>query len=200
MARYTGPKHRVARRLGVNVFDKESPSLQRRLQTPPGMHGRRPRRRISEYGAQLLEKQKARATYGVLEKQFRRIVERAMRRPGETGEVILAILESRLDNVVYRLGFARTRAMARQLVSHGHVRVNGRRVNIPSYEVKPDDTIELLPTAQAIPDVAERLGEGRDVPPFLQREGTQGRMLRRPEPGDVTIPFDMRLVIEYYTR
>ncbi|MEA2584172.1 MAG: small subunit ribosomal protein, partial [Thermomicrobiales bacterium] len=164
MARYTGPKHKVARRLGVDVFEKDSPSLRRRLRTRPGLHGRRPRRRTSEYGLQLLEKQKARATYGVLERQFRRLIERAQRRPGETGEELVALLESRLDNVVYRLGFAKSRAMARQLVNHGHVRVDSRRVTIPSFQVKPGETIEISETAQEIPDVVQRVAEERDVP------------------------------------
>src|SRR5919206_2547898 len=138
-----GPKWKQMRRFGVNLFGTRSPGLAKRLEIPPGQHGRRRARKPSEYALQLREKQKARLTYGANERQFRRAYERASRMPGQTGEQMLSLLERRLDNTIYRLGFAPTRPMARQLVSHGHVRVNGRRVNIPSYEVKPGDTINL---------------------------------------------------------
>jgi|SRR5579884_146457 len=200
MARYTGPKHKVARRLGANVLEKESPSLQRRLRTRPGVHGRKPRRRVSEYGSQLLEKQKAKTMYGLLERPFRRLVERAERSPGDTADRLLALLETRLDNLVYRLGFAKTRAMARQFVTHGHVRVNGHRVTIPSYRVRPGETISLAEKAREIPDVIELQAAPPPLPPFLGRQGEEGRLVRLPAWGDVAVPFDARQIIEFYSR
>ncbi len=143
MARYTGPKHKLARREGVNILDKTSKSLLRRLNTPPGVHGMKRKRKLSEFGTQLREKQKAKAMYGLLEKQFRRTVNAVQKQKGDTGELLLAALETRLDNVVYRLGFAKTRYMSRQMVSHGHVLVNGHKVTIPSYQIKVDDIIAI---------------------------------------------------------
>src|SRR5258708_7091825 len=135
MARYTGPKHRLARREGVNLLEKTSASLMRRLNVPPGMHGKKNKRRLSEFGLQLREKQKAKVMYGVLEKQFRRLVDTVSQQKGDTEELLISLLERRLDNVVYRLGFANSRMMARQLVSHGHVVVNEKKMTIPSYQV-----------------------------------------------------------------
>src|SRR3989304_1604965 len=139
MARYTGPKHKLARKVGVNLLDKSSQSLQRRLNIPPGVHGRKRKRRLSEFGLQMREKQKAKIAYLLLEKQFKNLVLDVQRKKGDTGELIISALETRLDNLVYRLGFAKSRMMARQLVSHGHILVNGRRVNIPSYSVSEGD-------------------------------------------------------------
>src|SRR5581483_11443425 len=144
MARYTGPKNRLSRREGVNIFEKNSASLERRLQVPPGQHGPRgSRRRPTEFGQQMREKQKVKRMYGVLERQFRRYIEEAQKKKGETGVVLLSLLERRLDNVLYRLRIAKTRNLARQLVSHGHVYVNSKRVSIPSYQVRPDEVITL---------------------------------------------------------
>ena len=143
MARYTGPKHKLARREGINILEKSSQSLQRRVNVPPGVHGRRLKRRLSEFGLQLREKQKAKAVYGLLEKQFSNLVKAVQNKKGETGKMIIEILETRLDNIVYRLGFAKTRFMARQLVSHGHILVNGKKMTIPSYRVKQGDVISL---------------------------------------------------------
>ncbi|HYM65617.1 MAG TPA: 30S ribosomal protein S4, partial [Candidatus Sulfotelmatobacter sp.] len=131
MARYTGPKHRLLRKEGVNLLDKTSQSLMRRLNIPPGIHGKKRKKRLSEFGLQLREKQKAKTTYGLLEKQFKKIVQTVQGKKGDTKELIISLLETRLDNVVYRLGFAKTRYMSRQMVSHGHVFVNGKRLNIP---------------------------------------------------------------------
>src|SRR5882724_2568018 len=136
MARYTGQKNKVARREGVNLLDKKSKSLKRRLNIPPGVHGAKRKRKLSEFGQQLREKQKAKATYGILEKQFSRTVAQVQKKKGETGELLIAALETRLDNIVYRLGFANSRYMSRQLVSHGHIFVNSKKLNIPSYQVK----------------------------------------------------------------
>ena len=120
MARYTGPKHKLARREGVNILDKTSASLQRRLNVPPGIHGAKRKRKLSEYGHQLREKQKLKATYGLMEKQLNRLVKYVQKKKGDTGEMLISFLETRLDNIVYRLGFAKTRFQARQFVSHGH--------------------------------------------------------------------------------
>ncbi len=202
MARYTGPKHKLARREGVNILDKQSASLQRRLNIPPGQHGRKRKKRLSEYGAQLREKQKAKAIYGILEKQFSNLVKKVTERKGETGEMLLSVLETRLDNIVYRLGFAKTRTMARQLVSHGHVLVNDKRVNIPSYRVKVDDVISISSSLQNNKEVLEALGEkdNRTLLPFLKKEGMSGKLVRFPKRGDMEVPFDLQPIIEYYSR
>ena len=202
MARYTGPKHKIARREGVNILEKESASLQRRLNVPPGgVHGRKMKRRLSEYGQQLREKQKAKAIYGLLEKQFGNLVKMVGRKKGETGELLMALLETRLDNIIYRLGFAKTRAQARQLVGHRHVIVNGEKLNIPSYQMKLGDVVTLTPKAQKNVQVLT-LMEDKDkvMVPFLKREGMSGKLVRMPKKDDIKPPFDLQLIIEYYSR
>jgi len=202
MARYTGPKHKIARREGINILEKESTSLQRRLNVPPGgIHGRKMRKRLSEYGQQLREKQKAKAIYGLLEKQFGNLVRTVEDRKGDTGEMLIALLETRLDNVVYRLGFAKTREQARQIVGHGQVLVNNKKLTIPSYEVKLDDVISLVPKAQKNPQVLALL-EDKDkiIIPFLKRQGLVGKLVRMPKREDSQVPFDLQLIIEYYSR
>ena len=199
MARYTGPKHKLARREGVNILDKTSASLKRRLNIPPGVHGRKRTRRLSEFGTQLREKQKLKATYGILEKQLTRLVRSVEKQKGETGELLIALLETRLDNIVYRLGFAKTRFQARQLVSHGHVLVNGKKITIPSYHVKAGDVIGLSEkmlanTALTPLEIPEALL------PFLAREKVAGKLLRAPKREDVQLLFDTQLIIEYYSR
>ena len=177
MARYTGPITKKSRRLGVDLVGGDK-SYERRPY-PPGEHGRG-RQKESEYRTQLHEKQKARYTSGVLEKQFRRYYEEANKTKGKTGEALLQILESRLDNVVYRAGFARTRRHARQLVVHGHFLINGRKVNVPSYRVTPHDIIEVRP-------------KSRDTTPFLIARETHGE---RPVPAWLeVIPGDMRILV-----
>ena len=188
MGRYTGPKTKVSRRYGVPLFGS-SKSLERK-NYPPGMHGPKgSRRKQSDYAIALGEKQKLRYQYGLLERQFRRIFQSALRKRGVTGETLLQLLETRLDNVVYRLGFANTRSGARQLVSHGHVLVNGKRVNLPSYLVKPGDAIQLREAAQNLLDragkdvdtaddehVAADCGSGdHDLANFVSREQFKGR-------------------------
>jgi len=201
MARYTGPKHKLARREGINILDKTSQSLQRRLNVPPGIHGKKRKRRLSEYGTQLREKQKAKATYGLLEKQFKKLVQTVQKRKGETGEMIVSLLETRLDNLVYRLGFARSRTMARQFVSHGHVFVNGKKINIPSYEVKVDDVISISAAIQKNPQIVELLNDKElKTLPFIKKEGVSGKLLRMPKKEDLEVPFDLQLIIEYYSR
>lgn len=200
MARYTGPKHKIVRREGANVLDKGSASLQRRMNIPPGQHGRKRKRRLSEYGVQLREKQKAKSTYGLLEKQFKKLFKYAENQKAETGEVLIGLLETRLDNAVYRMGFARSRNGARQLVSHGHVLVNGKKLNIPSYQLKADDTIEVDTKSQKNPLVLQAMEESTEFLPFVTRVGATGKLLRIPKKDDLEVPFDTQLIIEYYSR
>jgi small subunit ribosomal protein S4 len=200
MARYTGPKHRLARKEGVNLLDKSSQTLLRRLSVPPGMHGKKRKKRLSEYGLQLREKQKAKTTYGLMEKQFKNLVQTVRAKKGDTKELIVSLLETRLDNIIYRLGFAKTRFMSRQLVSHGHVLVNGKRLNIPSYSVKVDDVISLSPKIQNNKVVLETNKEKEEVLPFLNKKGLSGKLVRMPKTEDLQVPFDLQLIIEYYSR
>jgi len=200
MARYTGPKHKLARREGVNLLDKTSQSLARRLNIPPGVHGKKRKKRLSEYGLQLREKQKAKVTYGLLEKQFKNLVHAVQIQKGDTKELIISMLETRLDNVVYRLGFAKSRFMSRQLVSHGHILVNGKKLSIPSYQVRVDDIISLTPKMQQNPRILEILKEEQPGLPFIKKQGMSGKLERMPKMEDVQVLFDMQLIIEYYSR
>ncbi len=200
MARYTGPKHKLARRAGVNVLDKESKSLMRRLLVPPGIHGKKRKRALSEFGQQLREKQKTKSIYGMLEKQFKNLVLDLQKRKGETGELLISLLETRLDNIVYRLGFAKSRFQARQFVGHGHILVNGKKLTIPSYQVKTNDIITVTPKLEANAVIIESLQEEQNILPFLSREKVTGKLLRMPKREDVQVPFDTQLIIEYYSR
>ena len=200
MARYTGPKHKLARKEGINVLDKTSNSLLRRLSVPPGVHGRKRRKKMSEYGLQMREKQKAKAIYGLLEKQFKGLVDRVATQKGDTGVLLLSLLETRLDNVVYRLGFASSRYMSRQLVSHGHILVNGKKLSIPSYQVKVDDVVSLSPKLQKNSQIAKLLEDTPNILPFLMRQATTGKLLRMPKGADIEVPFNTQQIIEYYSR
>ena len=200
MARYTGPKHRLARRFGVNILDKTSTTLARRLNIPPGMHGAKRKRQLSEFGQQLKEKQKAKAVYGILEKQFKRLVDSVRKKRGDTGEMLISLLETRLDSLVYRFGFAKTRFQARQLVSHGHIRVNDKKVNIPSYQVLENDIISLSLKMQKNPVVVALLQEQTNLLAFLKRMGPSGKLERIPKREDVEVPFNTQVIIEYYSR
>jgi small subunit ribosomal protein S4 len=193
------PRHKTSRRFGVDVYGTGGAALQRRIATKPGAVRQR-RRKVSQYGMELQEKQKAKAFYGVEEKQFRRYFAEASRMDGPPGENLLAMLERRLDNVIYRLGFARTRPMARQLVSHGHVLVDGKRVNIPSYLAEPEMTITLSPEAAKMPTVVEEMGAGRPIPAWLERKGTEGRVQSLPTRSDVDVPVDESLIVTFYSR
>lgn len=213
MARYTGPVCKLCRREGEKLFLKGerclSPKCPFECQRnyPPGEHGRLARfrrRRPSDYALQLREKQKARRIYGVLERQFRRYFREAERRPGLTGENLLVMLESRLDNVIYRLGFADSRAQARQLVQHGHFVVNGRRTNISSYIVRPQDTITVREGSRKctyFTERAERLDE-RAVPNWLSlsAEAMTARVLKLPVREDIETTLNEQLIVEYYSR
>jgi small subunit ribosomal protein S4 len=205
MARYTGPRSRVSRRLGVNIFGTagETRALDRRPY-PPGEHGRGRRRgQPSEYLMQLQEKQKARFTYGLSEKQFRNLYDEANRRTGVTGELMLQLLERRLDNVVYRAGLAATRPQARQFVSHGHIDVNGKRVTIPSFRVRVGDTVSLrsksreMVTIQWNKDVLDR------QPPGWLEAGDNGfavTVRAVPEREQIDVPVREQLIVELYSK
>jgi small subunit ribosomal protein S4 len=200
MGRYTGPKHKLARREGVNLLEKTSASLMRRLNVPPGVHGRRGKRRPSEFGTQLREKQKAKVTYGMYEKQFKKLVNEATRQTGDTEELLLSLLERRLDNIVYRLGFANSRMMARQIVGHGHVMVNDKKLSIPSYTVQEGDTITIDATMQKNPDIMKLFAEKTETLSFLEKKGPVGKLKRIPKADDIQAPFNTRQIIEYYSR
>jgi small subunit ribosomal protein S4 len=202
MARYTGPKNKLSRREGYNLFGSTSRSLERRLNVPPGSQGQKRRRtKVTEYGTQLREKQKVKRMYGMLERQFRRFFAMAGRRKGVTGEVLLQLLERRLDNVVYRLGFARTRPMGRQIVGHGHVLVNGRKVDISSYLVRPGDLVSLAEKSYQIVGVQEAMSDrGGSVPAWLARDDLAGRVLRLPERSEMEPGITEELIVEFYSR
>jgi small subunit ribosomal protein S4 len=200
MARYTGPQVKQSRREGVALTDKAQKYLDRRPY-PPGEHGRG-RIRQSEYLLQLREKQKTRRFYGVLEKQFRRYYGKASRQPGITGENLLKMLEMRLDNVVYRLGFAATRRQSRQLVNHGHFRVNGKKVNIPSYQVKVDDIITVKQGSNAEPVIRAATELVASVAPWLQADydALNGKVLKAPERSEIDTPVSEQLIVELYSK
>jgi small subunit ribosomal protein S4 len=200
VARYTGPQVKQSRREGVALTDKAQKYLDRRPY-PPGEHGRG-RIRQSEYLLQLREKQKTRRFYGVLEKQFRRYYGKASRQPGITGENLLKMLEMRLDNVVYRLGFAATRRQSRQLVNHGHFRVNGKKVNIPSYQVKVDDIITVKQGSNAEPVIRAATELVASVAPWLQADydALNGKVLKAPERSEIDTPVSEQLIVELYSK
>ena len=205
MARYTGPKVKISRRLGVNIYENEkgSKALNKRPY-PPGEHGRSRRRQPSEYLLQLQEKQKAKYIYGVLERPFSNLYKEASRQKGVTGENLLRLLESRLDNVVYRLGFADSRAQARQLVLHGHFTLNGRKTDIPSCQVAPGDVIAVRSSSRSkiyFKDRAQIMESAR-VPAWLGLDLTNmsGTMQSNPTREDIEIPLNEQLIVEYYSR
>ncbi|MGD2177399.1 MAG: 30S ribosomal protein S4 [Anaerolineae bacterium] len=213
MARYTGPVCKLCRREGEKLFLKGTRCFstkcpfERKRGYPPGQHGwvaRFRRRRQSDYAYQLREKQKAKRIYGMLERQMRRFYSEAERRPGVTGEDLLALLEMRLDNVVYRMGFADSRAQARQLVAHGHFWVNGRRLKAPSYLVRPEDEISVRESSRKngyFKSRAEALDDGAVVDWLsLDPQTMSGRMLREPSRDDIDTTLNEQLIVEYYSR
>jgi small subunit ribosomal protein S4 len=201
MARYTGPATRKSRRLRVDLVGGDQ-AFERRPY-PPGQHGRA-RIKESEYLLQLQEKQKARFTYGVMEKQFARYYEEANRRSGKTGDELLKLLETRLDNVVYRAGLARTRRQSRQMVSHGHFTVNGVKVDVPSYRVSQYDIIDVRPKSlQTVPfQIAREIQGDRPVPAWLQVVPSTLRILVHsvPERSQIDVPLQEQLIVEYYSK
>lgn len=201
MARYTGPKSKIARKLGAPIFGADKVLTKKNY--PPGQHGNNRRRKTSEYGTQLKEKQKAKYTYGVLEKQFRNLFEKAQRSKGVTGEVLLQLLESRLDNVVFRLGLARTRAAARQLVSHRHITVDGQVVNIPSYTLKPGQVVGVRERSKSLEVINDSLaGFSHSKYPWLSWDAASktGQYLHIPERADIPEEIKEQLIVELYSK
>ena len=209
MGRHTGPVERLSRREGVELFLKGEralngkSALERRGPTPPGQHGNARRRRPSVYSDQLRQKQRLKRYYGVRERQLRRYVrEAARRREGRMGDHLLTLLERRLDNVVYRLGFATTRAQARQFVTHGHVLVDGRKVDIPSYTLRPGQDVAIRAGSPVIPAVEAALDLSGAMPGWLEAdvEARSGRVLREPVRSEIPTPVEEQLIVEYFAR
>ena len=209
MARYRGPVCRLCRREGMKLFlkgercYKEKCAIERR-NAPPGQHGMARRRKVRAYGLQLREKQKLRRIYGLLEGQFRRTFDEANRRKGVTGDNLLQLLETRLDNVVYSLGFATSRTQARQLVRHGHISVDGRRVDIPSFRVRPGMEIVVREKSRKNEQIAEAMefAQGRGIPPWLELDtgAMTGKVLEKPSREDIRFPIQEQLIVELYSR
>ena len=201
MARYTGPKTRIARKFGEPIFGEDKVLAKKNY--APGQHGQDRRRKTSEYGTQLREKQKAKYTYGVLEKYFRNLFDKAARTKGITGEVLLQLLESRLDNVVFRLGIAPTRAAARQLVLHRHITVNGQVVNIASYHVKPGDVVGVRERSKSLEVIADALaGFNHSKYPWIEwdESSKSGKLLHVPAREDIPENIKEQLIVELYSK
>jgi len=209
VARYRGPVCRLCRREGMKLFlkgercYKEKCAIERR-NTPPGQHGAGRRRKVRAFGIQLREKQKLRRIYGLLEGQFRRTFTEAARRKGVTGETLLRLLELRLDNVVYSLGFATSRSQARQFVRHGHIQVNGRRVDVPSFRVRSGMEVTVHESSRTNPLIREALdfAQGRGVPAWLELEADafRGKVLEMPAREEIRFPIQEQLIVELYSR
>ncbi len=202
MARYRGPKSKIARKFGEPIFGPDKVFEHKNY--PPGMHGlSAKRRKKSEYGEQLKEKQKAKYTYGILEKQFRGLFKKASASKGVTGEVLLQLLESRLDNVIFRMGVAKTRAAARQFVSHKHITVNGKVVNIPSYSVKPGDIVGVREKSKSLEEITTSLHSRRSSNyEWLEWNGDlmSGKFLNRPEREEIPENIKEQLIVELYSK
>lgn len=200
MARYRGPKQKLARRFGEPIFGP-SKSLERKPYGP-GQHGNNRRRKESEYSVQLKEKQKAKYTYGLLERQFRNLFKKAAAKKGVTGENLLKFLEARLDNVVFRLGFARTRRQARQLVNHGHIMVNDRVSSIPSHQLRPGDIVEVRPRSKNLIVIQDAADRGRRSFPHLEvdRNKLTGKFIDFPERADIPENIREQLIVELYSK
>lgn len=202
MARYIGSKHKMQRRIGedLNLFTNSLKSA-KRLNVKPGQHAVKGHHKLSSFGQQLKEKQKIKYIYGILEKQLRKIYQKASRNPTATGSAMLSLLERRLDNVVFRLGWAPTRASARQIVNHGHLLVNDKKMSIPSYTVKVGDILQLKSSIAKVPVIAERLQvDNLVVASWLERKQTAARVLRLPERADIAEAVNEQMVVEYYSR
>ena len=201
MARYTGLKSKIARKFGEGIFGPDKVLSKKNY--PPGQHGNTRRRKSSEYGLQLREKQKAKYTYGVLEKQFRNLFQRAESRQGITGEILLQLLESRLDNVVFRLGIAPTRAAARQLVTHRHITVNGKVLNIPSYTVKAGELVGVREKSKSLEIISDSLaGFNHSKYPWLEWDDASkvGKLLHIPEREEIPENIKEQLIVELYSK
>lgn len=209
MGRYIGPKFKLDRREGMNLFLKGERSrngkhpIDKKGAVPPGQHGNKnTRRKVSSYGLQLREKQKAKRIYGLLEKQFKKYFQMATRLEGETGEILMKLLEKRLDNTIYRLGLASSRNQARQLVNHGHVLVNEQKVDIPSYLVRSGEVISLNSKAAnfLVVQAALKMNKDSELPQWLERKGTVGKIKAEPLREQINEPVDEHLIVEFYSR
>ena len=200
MARYTGPKQKLSRRYKEPLFGFSK--VLSKKPYGPGQHGKNKKGKLSEYGTQLMEKQKAKFIYGILERQFSILFKNAARKKGSTGDNMMQFLEARLDNVVYRLGFAKTRRGARQFVSHRHIVVNGNLINIPSYQVKPGDVVEVRESSKSLSVVVDSLSTRSDKYPWLEIEKSNflGKFLSYPERTDIPEKIQERLIVELYSR
>jgi small subunit ribosomal protein S4 len=201
MARYTGPKTKIARKFGEAIFGDDKSFEKRNY--PPGQHGNNRRRgKKSEYAVQLMEKQKAKYTYGILEKQFRNMFKKATRSSGITGEILLQLCESRLDNVAFRLGIAPSRSAARQLVSHKHITVNGELVNIPSYQVKPNDVVGIREKSKSLNVIQESLSNNKSVHEWMtwNSEKMQGTLVNVPERSQIPEKINEQFIVELYSK
>jgi small subunit ribosomal protein S4 len=201
MARYTGPKTKIARKFGEPIFGDDKSFEKKKY--PPGQHGNNRRRgKKSEYAIQLMEKQKAKYTYGILEKQFRNMFEKANRSKGITGEVLLQLCEKRLDNVVYRLGLSPTRSGARQLVSHKHITVNGEVVNIPSYQVKPNDVVGVREKSKSLSVIEDSLNKSSEVYEWLtwNSDKKEGTFVSVPERSQIPENINEQFIVELYSK
>lgn len=200
MSRYTGPSWKLSRRLGISLSGTGK-EIEKRPYAP-GQHGANQRRKVSEYGLQLQEKQKLRFMYGVNERQFKTLFNKAGKMPGKHGENFMILLEARLDNVVYRLGLARTRRQARQLVNHGHILVDGKRVDIPSFSVKPGQTIAFREKSSNLDVVNEAIEVSNFVPEYvtIDTDSKTGTFVRLPERSELSAEINEQLIVEYYSR
>lgn len=202
MARYIGPKNKLSRKIGEDLGLKTNAlKTARRLTIRPGQHGAKGRRKLSDYGVQLKEKQKLKYIYGILEKQMRKLYVQASKNPTATGAALLSLLERRLDNVVYRAGWSKTRAAARQLVAHGHIRVNGKKMSIPSYSVGVNDVIVIKDRTAGKAFVADNIKENKEaLVAWLSNKGPATKVTRLPERKDITDIIEEQLIVEFYSR
>ena len=206
MSRYTGPKCRLCRREKVKLFLKGdrcfSPNcpIEKKGAVPPGQHGLKSSRRQSDYGKQLREKQKTKRIYGLTESHLKNYFQKAIKVRQTTGEFLLQMLESRLDNIIYRLGFVSSRNLARQLVSHKHILIDGKKVNIPSYQLKPGQVVSLDKKALDLPEVKKSLAEKTKLPDWLKKKAAVGQMVRLPKRDEIEGDIDEQLIVEFYSR
>ncbi len=200
MARYTGPKHRLCRREGMKLCNSPKCPVEKKGFQAPGQHGKKFSRTSSDFGKQLREKQKTKRLYGVLEKQFRRYYEEATKSPANTGIRLLQLLETRLDNIVYTSGFVTTRPAARQLVAHGNVLVDNKRVNVPSYKVSPEQVITLSSKALQNALIKQSLEAKKEIPGWLKRKAAVVQVARLPKRDEIESGINEQLIIEYYSR
>ncbi len=200
MARYTGPAYKKSRRLGFSTLETGKELAKKPY--APGAHGQDRRRKLNDYGIQLQEKQKVRIMYGLTEKQFRKTFDKAAKMHGITGENLLKLLESRLDNIVYRLGMARTRRSSRQIVNHGHILVNGKKVDIPSFNCKPGDVITIKEQSTNHPAIADALEVNLNTAAFVEfdKKKLTGKYVRLPERNELNTEVNEQLIVEYYNR